>query len=70
MFFLQRNKNISLNCYDFPTAFYMFLQKNQERPVWQKKHTVSPLKINISRKYILPLFFSDKCKKVSVMHTN
>ena len=29
----------------------------------QKKHTVGHLKINMSRKYILLLFFLEKCKK-------
>ena len=68
MFFLQRKKNISLKYCDF--AALCFLQKNQERSVLQKKHTVGPLKINISRKYIILLFFLEKCKKVNVMNTN
>ena len=69
--FLQRNKNISLNYYDFPNHFsaLCFLEKNQERSVLQKTHTVGHLKINISRKYIMLVFFSEKCKKVNVMHT-
>ena len=59
--FLQRNKNI-LNYYDFPNHFSaLLLEKNQERSVLQKTHTVSHLKINISRKYIMLVFFSEKC---------
>ena len=65
---LQRNKNISLNYYDFPNHFsaLCFLEKNRERSVQQKKYTVGHLKINVSRKYTMLLFFSEKCKKVHV----
>ena len=62
IYFLQRNRNISLNDSDNFSAL-CFLKKNQERSMWQKKHTVGHLKIDISRKYILLLFFSEKCKK-------
>ena len=36
----------------------------------QKTHTAGHLKTNLSRKYIMLVFFSEKCKKVNVMHTN
>ena len=42
---------------------YVFLEKNQERSVFQNTQTVGHLKINISRKYIMLVFFSEKCKK-------
>ena len=32
-------------------------------PPEQKTHTVGHLKINISRKYIMLVFFSEKCEK-------
>ena len=38
--------------------------------MFQNTQTASHLKINISRKYIMLVFFSEKCKKVNVMHMN
>ena len=64
MFFLTKKQNTSLKYNDSASfsALY-FSQMNQERSMLQKKHTVGHLKINISRKYVPILFFSEECKK-------
>ena len=64
MFFLQRNQNTSLNYYDFPdhfSALCFFTEESGKVCVAKDTHCRSFLKINISRKYVLLLFFSEKC---------
>ena len=70
--FSQRNKNTSLNYYDFSNHFsaLCFFTEESGKVCVTKENTVSHSKINISRKYILLLFFLEKCEKVNVMHTN
>ena len=63
VFFLQRNKNISLDYYDFPNHFSgLLFYRRIRKDLCSKRniHTVGNLKINISRKL---LFFSRKRKK-------
>ena len=58
MFFLQRNKNISLNYYEFANfSDYVILQKNQEK---ENKGNILSVIQRLGK----------KCKKVNVMHMN
>ena len=70
--FLQRNKNTSLNYYDFSNHFYVLCLFTEEsgKVCLAKETTAGHSKISTSRKYFLLLFFLEKSEKVNAMHTN